>query len=95
MSRCFKSISCPNKHVPSGFESPQYRLVHVLFLVCRCTDFSYVGRKIMTLLTVMVTAFIVLGGFSSPLTEAATRKTGEELLLFYGNDVRGQIDPCG
>ena len=48
-----------------------------------------------TLLLVLVTAFIFLGGFTSPLAAAAPQMPGEEFLLIYSNDVRGEIDPCG
>jgi hypothetical protein len=50
---------------------------------------------IMTLPAALVTVFIVLGGFAGPLAAAATQIPGEEFMLFYGNDVRGEVDPCG
>jgi hypothetical protein len=48
-----------------------------------------------TLLSALLTAFIFLGGFTSPIAAATKQMPGEEFLLIYSNDVRGEIDPCG
>jgi hypothetical protein len=95
MSRCFKPVSCSNMHTPSGLESPHFCPVQVPFLILSHTFYSRVGQMFRILLPALVTAFIFLGGFTSPLTAATTQTPGEEFLLLYSNDVRGEIDPCG
>lgn len=85
MNRSLKSISCPDvKFFP-------------VFSRLKTSFYSSRGRNYVILhLAVLVSAWIFPMIFPGSLAMATGRPPqGVEFLLFYGNDVRGETDPCG
>jgi len=96
MCRFIKPVSCSNIQTHStGFDFPFYYPVQVKSLLSKRTRHSLGRRIFRILLAALVTALIFLVVFPRSPAAGASQTQGAGFLLFYSNDVRGEIDPCG
>jgi hypothetical protein len=96
MSRFNKSVSCSNIHLPSaGFVFPFCHPVQVKSMLAKHTRHSLGRRIFRIMLAALATVVISLAVYPRSTAAGASQAHGEEFLLFYSNDVRGETDPCG